>query len=143
MLSASEIGNYPIRNFSINEIGTIGTSALIQDDFGNIILGSEDGLFVLKANRWETYYDFARPIMKLCLDEEGRINIGGPDYFGYFRLDSTGNEEFEELGKFLPDSLSFRQVNHIVSSDAGTFFHLDNRLVRVNENIVDFGTMLV
>ena len=136
---ANNFGDLPIKNFSNKEIGSNGANTIYQDAYGNIICGTQSGLYVFKANKWELYKSFSNPVTSINLDNNGRLHLGGPYYFGNYRTDSLGIESFVDVSSNLPDSLAFERTNKIVNHHSGIFYNIDDRIMLLNNEITEFG----
>lgn len=136
---ANVVGQYPVVKFTNTNIGSQEVSAIIQNKDGDIIVGGQEGLVIYKANNWENYKDFERPVELLNLDKKGQINIAGKAFFGLFEPDTSGIDVFKDLARELPDSLTFENVANIVPYITGTFFQLDKRILLLNQYLTDFG----
>ncbi len=135
----NSIGSILERHFSFENIGSSEINCISEDISGEIILGSEDGLYYYKANEWHRMLADEIPIYAINNNQKGDLIIGGSAAFGFVKRDSSGSQVFLNVSKNLTDSLSFARVKKIVDYSSSNFIHIDNRVISVGNEIIDYG----
>ncbi len=135
---AQEVGNLPLTKLTEKDGEQFKSNVVSKDKFGTFYSGGDDEIRILKGNDWQSYYDDGRPITELALDYNENIILGGEDYFGKLGEDSTGKFQFIDLSNNLHGIDGFTKLNKIIPYNDGTLFHIDNRIIKISDEITDY-----
>ena len=128
-LFANNSGNYPLIKYRLDSV----THVISQDQEGNIISGGSYGLRILKEGKWVKYGTWKQNISHIEADHVNQLLVADSTFFGQIVMDS--------LLKYKPQvysNLDFEQVQNIINTSSGNYIHVDNRILRLGEEMVDY-----
>jgi signal transduction histidine kinase/DNA-binding response OmpR family regulator len=107
-------------------------TALIQDNSGRMLIGSNGGILIYNGNTWQlTETPEGSMVWALAKDEKGRIYAGAAGDFGYLASDPTGKTTFVSLLSKLPQQhRSVGDVWQTVATPEGVYFISNQYLMR-------------
>jgi DNA-binding CsgD family transcriptional regulator len=137
-LLGNEIGQYPSESFRGANGESFKSNIVTADQYGNIYTGTDAGVKVFKGGAWENIYTSSREVTHLVYDYAGNLLIGGDNYFGVLEQDSLANFRLDEVSESLSTDIPFKQLHRIIEYNDGSFLHIDNKIVKLNDRLIDY-----
>lgn len=90
--------SYPIKNYSTDDY-MAGTQNwhIVELEDGTICFANNDGLLAKNGNDWYVYQTPKKQLLRVLLEYQNKIYVGGGEDFGYFTKDFSGYYRYTSL----------------------------------------------